>query len=148
MPGDTDADTDALQEQIGRKRRQLRAIASKSSDTAGGSSGKRLFRRGNRFGALKGKKARSPIGEIDEIARETVRRLRRREFTEVVDAEGVRKRVEKPLEPAKATAITNALRLRLDIFREFEAAEELARLREESERQLAMIQTLKGRVVG
>ena len=79
----------------------------------------------------------NPVDEIDKVVKETLMRLRRREYiTELVgeeDTEDRRKsrRVEKPLDAPRANAIVMACRLRLDIFQQYAAVEEVRRLQEE-----------------
>lgn len=82
---------------------------------------------------------------MDQIARETITRLRRREFFEVSDGAGGTKRVEKKLDASTANAIMMCLRLRLDLFSQFEAKAELARLQQELQ---AMRDVVVERLVG
>ena len=127
MPEDADMRTEKLRSQVERRRRQLRNVTKETTDVPPG-KGKRLFQVGNRYGSLKGKKHLNPVEEMDAVARETITRLRRREFIEVSDGAGGTKRVEKKLDASTANVITLALRLRLELYGQFEVAAEVARL--------------------
>jgi len=130
MAGNAEASAEILRGQVERRQRQLRSVAEETDGSPAG-GGKRLFQVGNSFGVLKGTRRLNPIEEMDQIARETITRLRRREFFEVSDGAGGMKRVEKKLDAPTANAITMCLRLRLDLFSQFEAKAELARLQHE-----------------
>jgi hypothetical protein len=127
MPEDAEAQTEKLRSQVERRRRQVRSVMNEMADLPP-SKGKRLFEAGNRYGSLKGKKRLNSVEEMDAVARETITRLRRREFIEVPDGAGGTKRAEKKLEASTANAITLALRLRLELYGQFEVAAEVARL--------------------
>jgi hypothetical protein len=102
------------------------------------------FPRGNRLSTREARQKwqrppTNPVDEIDKLAKETLTRLKRREYvTELVgvpDNDGRRqsRRVEKVLDAARGNAIANLLRLRLECFGQFQAGEEMRRLQEEVE---------------
>jgi hypothetical protein len=128
---------------------KLRAVKGEAGSTPRGHP-KNPFARGNKLASKAARRKwhrapANPVDEIDRIAKETLTRLRRREYvTELVgdeDAKGRRttRRVEKPLEAPKANAIVMCLRLRLDVFAQYGAGEEIRRLQEEVGRLAAML---------
>ena len=103
---------------------QLSAVPSELQQVPGGRRiPGRPFVPGNKMQLLH-KPRRDTIEELDEIARETVQRLRRRR-----DPDGKLREMDAPT----ANAIFVGLRLRSDLYAEYEAGEQLARVQAEIE---------------
>jgi hypothetical protein len=108
---------------------QLRAVSRESHALQVQTRGK-PFAAGNRLNALRKRKPRTLPEELDAVAKEMIRRLRSRNPRHQIN-------------PAAANAVSNLLRLRLELFQQFEVAEEAQRLRTKLEELQARFLRLK-----
>jgi hypothetical protein len=107
---------------------QLRAV-SRESHALQVQRGK-PFTPGNQLNLCRGRKPKTLPEELDGVARELIRRLRSRNPKHQIN-------------PAAANAVSNLLRLRLELFQQFEVAEEAQRLRTKLEELQARFLRLK-----
>ena len=114
------------QESEGRHRVQLRSLSGDSGEISAIPRPVHRFQRGNKFGGRR--RPADPVEEMDRIAKETISRLRRRQYEYEVDGDGKRIRVERPLDAARANALANLLRLRLDIIAQHGAGQAVREL--------------------
>ena len=149
MTDETEPPSDNDPPKKGEREGKLRAVTRKAGSTPPGHP-RNPFPCGNKLASKEARRKwhrvpANPVDEIDKVVKETLTRLRRREYvTELIgeeDTEGRRKsrRVEKPLDAPRANAIVMACRLRLDVFQQYAAGEEVRRLQEEVARLAALL---------
>lgn len=136
--------------QVPRRRQNVAAIKGKrrgGTKTPGGVASR--FQKGHR--AHPSRVAINPVEEMDRIAKETLSRLKRRRYEMVEDEEAApdpetglrpKKKIEVYLDASRGNAIANVLRVRLDIFAQYKAGEELQRQQREIEELRAHVERM------
>lgn len=141
MADETEPPTGGKQDEKKRRRRKLHAVPSKPRNQTT-PPGVHRFGPGNKFGTPQHRKRRTPanpVEQMDRLVKRTLDRIGRKTYSYELAEGGKRRKVEQPLDAPRANAIASLVRLRLDIFSQYSAGEELRRLQGEVERLTTMV---------